>query len=174
MKMSFNVPIDETSVQHFRNIEFVRYPVTINVKKLDNRAIIPTHGSEEAAGWDLYADLPEGQNEVVIDPHKTCKISTGVAMAIPTGYWGGIYARSGMATKNDLAPANKTGVIDSDYRGPIIVALHNHGDKARVVEHGERIAQLVLHEVIPVALNEVSELDETERGAGGFGSTGTK
>lgn len=174
MKVKFDVPINTTSYQRFHNIEVIRYPVSINVKKLDNRAVIPTHGSEEAAGWDLYADLPEGQNEIVINPHETCKISTGIAMAIPTGYWGGIYARSGMATKNDLAPANKTGVIDSDYRGPVIVALHNHGEKARVVEHGERIAQLVLHEVIPVTLNEVTELDETERGTGGFGSTGTK
>lgn len=145
----------------------------IPVKLLSDRATMPTHGSEKAAGWDLYACLPNAE-EIVINPHETCMISTGIAMGIPDGYWGGIYARSGMATKKDLAPANKTGVIDSDYRGPIIVALHNHGDRARVIEHGERIAQLVLHEVIPVTLNEVSELDETERGTGGFGSTGTK
>jgi dUTP pyrophosphatase len=148
--------------------------ITINVKKLDDRAIIPTHGTIDAAGWDLYADLPEGEDEVVINPHQTCKISAGIAMAIPTGYWAGLYARSGMATKNDLAPANKTGVIDADYRGPIIVALHNHGEEVRKVVQGERIAQLVLHKVIPVTLNETSDLDETERGAGGFGSTGTK
>ena len=174
MKMNFDIPIDKIMTQHFRNVEVIRCPVTINVKRLSSRAVIPTHGSQEAAGWDLYADLPDGQSEIVINPHETCKISTGIAMSIPVGYWGGIYARSGMATKNDLAPANKTGVIDSDYRGPVIVALHNHGEKARVIEHGERIAQLVLHEVIPVTLNEVSELDETERGTGGFGSTGTK
>jgi dUTP pyrophosphatase len=148
--------------------------ITINIKRLDERAIIPTHGSIDAAGWDLYADLPEGQEEVVINPHCTCKISTGVAMAIPTGYWGGIYARSGLATKSDLAPANKVGVVDPDYRGPVVVALHNHGEEIRKVSHGERIAQLVLHEVVPVVLNEVSSLDETERGANGFGSTGTK
>lgn len=174
MKVSFDVPVSNDNCQHFRNIEVNRYPLSIGVKKLDNRATLPTRGSEQAAGWDLYADLPDGQNEVVINPHETCKISTGIAMAIPTGYWGGIYARSGMATKNDLAPANKTGVIDSDYRGPIIVALHNHGDKTRVVEHGDRIAQFILHEVIPMELNEVYELDKTERGTGGFGSTGAK
>ena len=147
--------------------------LNINVKKLGKDAIIPTHGSVDAAGWDLYAYLPD-EGSVTINPHETCKISSGIAMAIPNGYWGGVYARSGMATKSDLAPANKTGVIDSDYRGPVIVALHNHGESIRVVEHGERIAQLVLHEIVPVTLNEVDELNETERGAGGFGSTGTK
>ena len=151
MKMSFEVPINEKMTQQFRNIEVVRYPVTINIKKLDSRAIIPTHGSEEAAGWDLYADLPDGQNEVEINPHETCKISTGIAMAIPTGY---------------CVPSMYWSVAGHTGQKP--------NDRARVVEHGERIAQLVLHEVIPIALNEVPELDETERGTGGFGSTGTK
>ena len=174
MKMSFNSqPITKATSQK-NTTEIIKNNIVINVKKLDNHAIIPTNGSVDAAGWDLYADLPEGQDEIVINPHETCKISTGIAIAIPNGYWGGIYARSGIATKKDLAPANKTGVIDSDYRGPIIVALHNHGNKVRTVEHGERIAQLVLHQITPVSFNEVSELDETERGTGGFGSTGVK
>jgi dUTP pyrophosphatase len=153
-------------------MKLVKEKETVKVKKLFEDAIVPTLGSIDAAGWDLYAYVPEG--EIVINPHMTCKVSTGIAMAIPTGYWGGIYARSGMATKNGLAPANKTGVIDSDYRGPIIVALHNHSNEPKTISHGERIAQFVLHEVFPLNFEEVDNLDETMRGEGGFGSTGTK
>ena len=153
-------------------MRLVRVKANVKVKRLYPNVILPTCGSLEAAGSHLYAYIPEGS--VTINPHTTVKISTGIAMAIPTGYWGGIYARSGMATKNGLAPANKTGVIDSDYRGPIIVALHNHSNESKTISHGERIAQFVLHEVFPLNFEEVDNLDETMRGEGGFGSTGTK
>lgn len=145
--------------------------IVVNVKRLSSTAKIPTHGSTEAAGWDLYADI-EGTEELTIAPGETVKISSGIAMAIPTGYWGGIYARSGMATKLGLAPANKVGVIDSDYRGPVIVALHNHSNTPAVVKHGERIAQLIIERVLPITFHEVEGLNDTERGTGGFGSTG--
>ena len=152
-------------------MRLVRVKANVKVKRLYPNVILPTRGSLEAAGWDLYAYIPEGS--VTINPHTTVKISTGIAMAIPNGYWGGIYARSGLATKSGLAPANKTGVIDSDYRGPIIVALHNHTSEPKVVSNGDRIAQFVLHDVLPMSFEEVSNLDSTERGEGGFGSTGT-
>ena len=141
----------------------------IPVKKLKANAILPTYGSAEAAGADLYACLEE---PVQIAPGKTCFIPTGVAMELPVGYVGLAFARSGLACKQDLAPANKVGVIDSDYRGEFMIALHNHGDVERTVNHGDRIAQLVLVPVFTPGFIEVDELNETNRGIGGFGSTG--
>lgn len=143
----------------------------INIKKLDDKAIIPTYGSECAAGADLYACL---DSAVDIEPGQTVLIHTGIAMEIPAGYAGLVYARSGLASKKGLAPANKVGVIDADYRGEIMVALHNHGTQAQPVEPGERIAQLVIAPYIVGAFHQVDELSETVRGEGGFGSTGSK
>ena len=139
------------------------------VKKLHPNAILPTYGSAEAAGADLYACLDA---PVTIAPGETAFIPTGLAMELPKGYAGLAYARSGLACKKDLAPANKVGVIDSDYRGEFMIALHNHGREVRVVEHGERIAQLVITPVFTPGFTEVLELSDTQRGAGGFGSTG--
>lgn len=141
----------------------------IRVKKLKPSAIIPTYGSAEAAGADLYACLDES---VLIRPGETVFIPTGLSMEIPLGTAGLIYARSGLACKRGLAPANKVGVIDSDYRGEFIVALHNHGSKDQTVSHGERIAQLLITPVFTPGFTEVSELSDTSRGTGGFGSTG--
>lgn len=143
--------------------------MNIPVKKLKENAILPTYGSAMAAGADLYACVEEA---VTIEPGKTAFIPTGLSMALPDGYVGLIYARSGLACKRDLAPANKVGVIDSDYRGEFIVALHNHGEKAQTIAHGERIAQLVIAPVVQGIFSETKSLDATERGAGGFGSTG--
>lgn len=142
---------------------------TIRVKKLKDNAILPTYGSVEAAGADLYACLDA---PVQIEPGKTVFIPTGLAMEIPKGCAGLIYARSGLACKKGLAPANKVGVIDSDYRGEFIVALHNHGSEAQTVCHGERVAQLVITPVLTPAYEDVEQLSETARAAGGFGSTG--
>lgn len=143
---------------------------TIAVKKLRAGAKIPTFGSEEAAGADLYACLDE---EVTVAPGQTVFIPTGLAMALPKGYVGLVYARSGLACKQDLAPANKVGVIDSDYRGEFMIALHNHGKETRTVHHGDRVAQLVITPVLRPLYREEDSLDETVRGTGGFGSTGT-
>lgn len=142
----------------------------IKVKRLYNNAIIPTVCSEEAAGLDLHASNTE---PIHISPHETVKIGTGLAIQLPKRTFGAIFARSGLATKEGLSPANKVGVIDSDYRGEVIVALHNHSNMSRIINPGERIAQLVVMPYIPVKFKEVNELDDTERGDGGFGSTGT-
>lgn len=143
----------------------------INIKKLNDNAVIPTRGSDEAAGYDLYAScLPEGY--IVIEPHQTVKVGTGLSIEIPKGYFGGIFARSGLATKDGLRPANCTGVIDSDYRGEIIVALHNDTNSPQVINHGNRIAQLIIMPYLKVEFNEVEELADTQRGDEGFGSTG--
>ena len=141
----------------------------MKIKKVRENAITPTYGSATAAGADLYACL---DSDTVIEPGKTVFIPTGIAMAVPVGYAGLIYARSSMGAKRGLAPANKVGVIDSDYRGEVMVALHNHGAEPQTVCHGERIAQLVVAPVLAPAFEEVEELDDTARGAGGFGSTG--
>ena len=143
----------------------------MNIKKLNDNAVLPTYGSEFSAGADLYAC--EGA-EVVIESGETKLIHTGLAMEIPEGLVGLIYARSGLASKRGLAPANKVGVIDSDYRGEIMVALHNHSDKAQSVDDGERIAQIVFAPYYTAEFNIVDELNDTVRGVGGFGSTGTK
>ena len=142
---------------------------TIRVKKLNERAILPTYGSALAAGADLYACL---EQEVVIQPGESAFIPTGLSMEIPEGYAGLIYARSGLACKRGLAPANKVGVIDSDYRGEFIVVLHNHGNQMQTVAHGERIAQLLITPVLTVNFVETDSLSETNRAGGGFGSTG--
>ena len=141
--------------------------MNVSLKKLDERAVIPTRGSKDAAGVDLYA-----LDAVTVPKGETVIVHTGIAVAIPSGYAGLIYARSGMATKRSLAPANKVGVIDADYRGEIMVALHNHGTKDEKVEAGERVAQLVVTPFLPVEFTECENLDETVRGTGGFGSTG--
>lgn len=141
----------------------------ICVRKLKDSAILPTYGSAEAAGADLYACLDA---PVTIAPGASVFVPTGLAMEIPKGYVGLIYARSGLACKRGLAPANKVGVIDSDYRGEFIVVLHNHGDAPQKIDHGERIAQLVISPVFTPGFQEVTELSDTQRSAGGFGSTG--
>ncbi len=141
----------------------------IAVKKLAEGAIVPTYGSEFAAGADLYA-LSDGP--IVILPGETVLISTGIAMEIPEGYGGFLYARSGLGVKKGLAPANKVGVIDSDYRGEIRVALHNHGKEEQTILPGERIAQLVIAPYLKASFFEAESLCETVRGTGGFGSTG--
>lgn len=143
----------------------------VEVKKLSDTAQLPVRGSEQAAGYDLCADIAE---QLEIAPGETVKVTTGLAFAIPEGYFGGIFARSGLSTKKGLRPANCTGVVDSDYRGPVIVALHNDSVETRVIEPGERIAQLILLPYLAAEFDEVEELDETDRGCGGFGSTGTK
>lgn len=143
----------------------------VNIKKLNENAIIPTYATEYAAGADLYACMNE---DTTINPGKTCFIKTGLAMEVPVGYAGLIYARSGLSCKKGLAPANKVGVIDSDYRGEIMVALHNHSNETVMVKSGERIAQLVIAPYIVAAFNQVNELEDTIRGDRGFGSTGEK
>ncbi len=141
----------------------------IRVKKLRNEAVLPTYGSADAAGADLYACLAE---TITIAPGTSAFVPTGLAMEIPKGYAGLIYARSGLACKRGLAPANKVGVIDSDYRGEFIVVLHNHSNVSQEISHGERIAQLVITPVFTPGFEEVSELTDTARSGGGFGSTG--
>ncbi|MGN0979987.1 MAG: dUTP diphosphatase [Candidatus Avoscillospira sp.] len=143
----------------------------VPVKKLRPNAKLPTYGSEFAAGADLYACLEE---PVTIQPQEAVKIPTGIAMEIPMGYVGLVYGRSGLACKRNLAPANKVGVVDSDYRGELLVFLHNHGTIPQTVEPGERVAQMVLTPYLTAEFFETEELSETVRGTGGFGSTGTK
>lgn len=142
---------------------------SIKVVKLHPNAMLPTYGSEEAAGADLYACLEE---TVTILPGESGWIPTGIALEVPKGCAGLIYARSGMAAKRNLAPANKVGVIDSDYRGEIKIVLLNHGKVPQIIEHGERVAQFVITPVLTPAYEEVETLSDTERGFGGFGSTG--
>lgn len=158
----------------------------ISIKKQSPNAIIPTYGSAEAAGADLYACIPDKKiyvsgmrrepvmtaQKVTIPAGKTAMISTGLAMEIPKGYAGLIYARSGLACKCGLAPATKVSVIDCDYRGEVMVPLHNHGQEDQVIQHGDRIAQLVITPVFTPGFVEVEELNDTQRGTGGFGSTG--
>ncbi len=143
--------------------------VKVNIKKLKEGATIPTYGSEYAAGADLYACL---DSDVTIAPGETYFVGTGIALEIPEGYAGLIYARSGLSCKRGLAPANKVGVVDADYRGEITVALHNHSDKPETIGANERIAQMVIAPFLAASFNEVDELSDTVRGVGGFGSTG--
>lgn len=143
--------------------------MNVGVKKLSESAVLPVRGSEQAAGYDLFADIKE---TLVINPGETVKVGTGLAFAIPEGYFGGIFARSGLSTKKGLRPANCTGVVDSDYRGPVMVALHNDSGDMQTIEPGERIAQMILMPYLAVEFKETGELDETARGEGGFGSTG--
>ena len=148
--------------------------IEVKIKRLSDTAIAPTYGSEKAACIDLYANLdwPGMPKTVAIPPNDTVKIGTGFSFQPPKGYCGLIFARSGMATKYGLAPANKVGVCDEDYTGEYIVALHNDSNFTRYIEHGERIAQLMFVPYEQANLIEVNELDETDRGSGGFGSTG--
>lgn len=141
--------------------------MNIKMKKLIPTAILPTQGSAYAAGYDLYS-----AEDAVVRSGETVLIGTGLAMAIPEGFFGGIFARSGLASKQGLRPANCVGVIDADYRGEVKVALHNDSKFSRHIEGGERIAQLVVLPYLPFEIEETKELDETERGQGGFGSTG--
>lgn len=143
----------------------------IEIKKLDPRAIIPSYGTEFSAGADIYALLDE---PITINPGETKMIHTGLALAIPEGLVGLNFARSGMAAKRGLAPANKVGVIDSDYRGEVMVALHNHGSAPQTIENGERVAQMVFVPYYTAEFELKDELSETLRGDGGFGSTGWK
>lgn len=145
--------------------------MTINFKKTHPRAVTPQYGSPLAGGADLRVIT---DNPIIIPPHKTEFCHTGIAAAIPEGYVGILAARSGLACKKDLAPANKIGVIDADFRGEIMVALHNHGEAPRRIEDGDRIAQLLIMPAPQATFVEVDELEATERGEGGFGSTGNK
>lgn len=145
--------------------------IQVKIKKLNSNARMPVYGSSFAAGMDLYACM---EDCVTIAPGETAMIHTQLSMEIPAGYAGMIYARSGLATKKGLAPANKVGVIDADYRGEIMIALHNHSQEERTVENGERVAQMVITPVPAVELIETETLEETDRGAGGFGSTGSR
>ena len=142
----------------------------LKIKKLAENAVIPTYGSEYAAGADLYSC----EGELTFAPGETKMVHTGLAMQIPVGYVGLVYARSGIASKRGLAPANKVGVVDSDYRGEVMVALHNHSSEPQTIAAGERIAQMVIAPYLTVNYVETDTLDDTDRGTGGFGSTGTK
>lgn len=146
--------------------------IDVKFTKLHNDASIPLAGSDKAAGYDIYAYLDSGIESIEIQPHKTVKIGTGISVQPPAGYFGAIFPRSGLATKQGLRPANCVGVCDEDYTGEYIVAIHNDSDSPKTVRHGDRIAQLVFLPYLNVNFVEVSELEETERGDGGFGSTG--
>lgn len=143
---------------------------SVSVQRLSPLAKLPTYGSQDAAGADLYACL---ESPVTVDPGESAWISTGIALEVPKGCAGLIYARSGLACKKGLAPANKVGVVDSDYRGEVVVVLHNHGDQPQTVAPGERIAQLVITPVLTPSYQEVDALSSSQRGTGGFGSTGS-
>ena len=147
------------------------YRIKINVKKLNNLAKLPTRGSEYAAGYDLYAATA---GPIEIQPHTTIKIGTGLSFELPQGTFAAIFPRSGIATKRGLRPANCVGVCDSDYRGEYIVAVHNDTNESQIIEPQERIAQMILMPYIEMNFNEVDALSDTERGDGGFGSSGTK
>lgn len=141
----------------------------LSVKKLREGAKLPTRGSAQAAGYDLYACL---DGDLTIAPHGTERVPTGLAVAVPDGYFAAVFARSGLAAREGLRPANCVGVCDSDYRGEYLVMLHNDTDQPRTVRSGDRIAQMVVLPYLEVTFREVDALDETDRGAGGFGSTG--
>lgn len=160
-----------STIIDFKKRGFTMLTEKIAVKKLREDAVIPTYGSEYAAGADLYACIDD---IVEFEPGETKMIPTGIAMEIPVGYAGLIYARSGLATKKGLAPANKVGVVDADYRGEIMVSLHNHSTEKKAIEPKERIAQLVVTPYLTALFEETDELSDTVRGEGGFGSTGRK
>lgn len=142
---------------------------TVNIKLLNDTTKVPTRGSQNAAGYDLYANIESKQ---LIMPHTTEKISAGISIELPEGTFGGIFARSGISTKKGLRPANCVGVIDSDYRGDVIVPLHNDTNEPVMIEPNERIAQLIILPFVPVDFNVVKELSNTDRSSSGFGSTG--
>ena len=143
----------------------------LNVKKLNENATLPTRGSEYAAGWDLYANLEE---PLILQPGQLAKISSGIAIELPENTFGGVFARSGLSTKKGLRPANCVGVVDEDYRGPVIVPLYNDSENPAIIEPNERVAQLIILPYVDCEINEVEELSTTERAESGFGSTGTK
>ena len=145
--------------------------IKVKFVKVREGAKVPERGSKFAAGYDLSACIPD-MERVIIRPGETVKIPTGLAIAYPEGYFGAVCARSGLATKCGLAPANKIGILDEDYRGEVFIALHNHSSEVQVVNHGDRIAQLILLPYLNVDFVESDKLDETERGDGGFGSSG--
>ena len=147
----------------------------LKIHRLNEEAILPTKGSQEAAGFDLYANIAEiqdGAHSISIEPRSTVLIPTGFSMEIPTGFFGAIYARSGLASKQGLRPANCVGVVDSDYRGEVMIALHNDTDNPKTITHGQRIAQFILQPCFHTTITEVNNLSTTDRGEGGFGSTG--
>lgn len=146
--------------------------MNIKVKRMSEEAKLPTRGSEKAAAYDVYACLPDKNAPVTIMPHQTMLIGTGLRMAPPEGFYVGVYARSGLSSKEGLRPANCVGVIDEDYRGEYLVAVHNDSEVTRSVRHGNRIAQILLQKRYDMDFEEVDELDTTGRGVGGFGSTG--
>jgi len=146
--------------------------MNIKVKRICEEAKLPTRGSEKAAAYDVYACLPDENALVTIMPHQTMLIGTGLRMAPPEGFYVGVYARSGLSSKEGLRPANCVGVIDEDYRGEYLVAVHNDSEVTRSVRHGDRIAQILLQKRYDMDFEEVDELDTTGRGVGGFGSTG--
>lgn len=146
--------------------------MNIKVKRMSEEAKLPTRGSEKAAAYDVYACLPDENALVTIMPHQTMLIGTGLRMAPPEGFYVGVYARSGLSSKEGLRPANCVGVIDEDYRGEYLVAVHNDSEVTRSVRHGDRIAQILLQKRYDMDFEEVDELDATGRGDGGFGSTG--
>lgn len=146
--------------------------MVVKIKRLVDVALLPSKGSDKAAAYDVYACILNENNEVIIKPHTTVKIGTGLSMTPPEGYFVGVYARSGLSSKEGLRPANCVGVCDEDYTGEYIVALHNDSEETRIVKHGDRIAQLILQKRYDMDFVEVEELEATERGAGGFGSTG--
>lgn len=145
--------------------------MNVKIRRLNKLAKIPTRGTAESAGYDLYAATDK---DIQIPPHSNVKIGTGIAISIPNGFFGGIFARSGVATKRNMRPSNCVGIIDSDYTGEVIVSIHNDSTETKTIQRGERIAQLVIVPYLSVIFDEVDELDETERGTGGFGSTGEK
>ncbi len=146
--------------------------MTVKFKRLREDAVVPTYGTSQSAGADLY--VPTKADPIEIPPHTTVMIPLGFSVALPTGYAGLIFARSSLGSKRGLAPANKVGVVDPDYRGECMIALHNHSEQLQTVEAGERIAQMVLTPFLHASFVETDTLDETERGSGGFGSTGRK
>ena len=144
--------------------------IEVKIKKINNKAITPTRSSTQAAGYDIYACLDK--DKIAINPHESIKINTGLALEIPDGYFGGIFARSGLATKENLRPSNCVGVIDSDYRGEILVSIFNDSTEKRIISNNQRIAQLVIMPYLEVSFNEVDNLSDTIRSNKGFGSTG--
>ena len=160
-----------------------KFAINVKIKRLSETAQLPTKAHDSDAAFDLYADIQEtyipfgktfeeSEKGIKVMPGQTVKVSSGVAMEIPEWYWGAVYARSGLATKQGLRPANCVGVIDSHYRGPIIVAIHNDSNNVQIIHHGDRIAQFMLAPVIEASFEEVSELSDSDRGEGGFGSSG--
>lgn len=165
-----NTQYGYTSTNDTHDVDMRQNAMVVPYRKLSDNATPPSYGSACAAGADLRALLDE---PVAIEPHQTLLVHTGISMAIPDGYVGLVYARSGIACKRGLAPANKVGVIDADYRGEIMVALHNHGTTEQTIEPGERIAQIVITPYMTAQFEQVESLDDTDRGSDGFGSTGT-